>query len=64
MQFMQWRLVFRWDEAEGASISTTTVTSAVRRTMQTTKRKRATVREILIEEFMRPLGLIQGALES
>jgi len=30
--------------------------------MLTTKRKPATVGEILIEEFMQPLGLTQGAL--
>ena len=30
--------------------------------MLTTKRKPASVGEILIEEFMRPLGLTQGAL--
>lgn len=30
--------------------------------MLTTKRKPATVGEILVEEFMRPLGLTQGAL--
>lgn len=30
--------------------------------MLTTKRKAATVGEILVEEFMRPLGLTQGAL--
>jgi addiction module HigA family antidote len=30
--------------------------------MLTTKRKPATVGEILTEEFMRPLGLTQGAL--
>src|SRR5712691_1537147 len=34
----------------------------VRRTMLTTKRKPATVGEILIEEFMQPLGLTQAAL--
>ena len=32
--------------------------------MLTTKRKPATVGEILLEEFMEPLGLIQGALAS
>ena len=30
--------------------------------MLTTKRKPATVGEILVEEFMRPMGLTQGAL--
>ena len=30
--------------------------------MLTTKRKPATVGEILVEEFMRPLGLTQGDL--
>ncbi|MCW5770473.1 MAG: HigA family addiction module antidote protein [Rhodospirillaceae bacterium] len=30
--------------------------------MQTTKRKPVTVGEILVEEFMRPLGLTQAAL--
>jgi addiction module HigA family antidote len=30
--------------------------------MLTTKRRPATVGEILVEEFMRPLGLTQGAL--
>src|SRR5260370_7577995 len=34
----------------------------VRRTMLTTKRKPATVGEILIEEFMQPMGLTQAAL--
>src|SRR5580704_19727737 len=32
--------------------------------MLTTKRKPASVAEILIEEFMEPLGLTQGALAS
>ena len=44
------------------SISTTTATGEARRTMLTTKRKPASVGEILIEEFMQPLGLTQGAL--
>jgi addiction module HigA family antidote len=30
--------------------------------MLTTKRKAATIGEILVEEFMRPMGLTQGAL--
>jgi addiction module HigA family antidote len=30
--------------------------------MLTTKRKPATIGEILVEEFMQPLGLTQGAL--
>src|SRR6185312_11060388 len=34
----------------------------MRRTMQTTKRKPATVGEILVEEFMQPMGLTQAAL--
>src|SRR5580704_13619855 len=34
----------------------------MRRTMLTTKRKPATVGEILVEEFMRPMGLTQAAL--
>jgi addiction module HigA family antidote len=45
-----------------ASISTTTATGEVSRTMLTTKRKPVTVGEVLIEEFMQPLGLTQGAL--
>lgn len=32
--------------------------------MLTTKRKPASVGEILVEEFMRPLGLTQGALAA
>src|SRR3546814_18924549 len=43
-----------------ASISTTIATGEA--FMLTTKRKPATVGEILVEEFMRPLGLTQGAL--
>jgi antitoxin HigA-1 len=56
--------VFRWDggRGEAESISTTTATGEGRRTMLTTKRKPATVGEILIEEFMQPLRLTQGAL--
>src|SRR3984893_1738506 len=34
----------------------------MRRTMLTTKRKPATVGEILVEEFMQPMGLTQAAL--
>jgi addiction module HigA family antidote len=34
----------------------------MRRTMLTTERKPATVGEILVEEFMRPMGLTQAAL--
>lgn len=34
----------------------------MRRTMLMTKRKQATVGEILVEEFMQPLGLTQAAL--
>src|SRR5215813_12281877 len=34
----------------------------MRRSMLTTKRKPATAGEILIEEFMRPMGLTQAAL--
>src|SRR6266487_4099095 len=34
----------------------------VRQTMLTTKRKPATVAEILTDEFMGPMGLTQGAL--
>src|SRR3954466_12741175 len=34
----------------------------MRRAMLTTKRKPATVAEILIDEFMQPLGLTQAAL--
>jgi antitoxin HigA-1 len=45
-----------------ASISTIIATGEKRRAMVTTKRKPATVGEILIEEFMRPLGLTQSAL--
>jgi addiction module HigA family antidote len=40
----------------------TTVTDEARRTMLMTKRKPVTVGEILVEEFMRPLGLTQAAL--
>jgi addiction module HigA family antidote len=42
-----------------ASISTTTVTGEA---MLMTKRKPATVGEILVQEFMHPMGLSQGAL--
>src|SRR5947209_7192828 len=45
-----------------ASIWTTMATGEARRPMLTTKRKPATVGEILTEEFMRPLSLTQGAL--
>jgi addiction module HigA family antidote len=45
-----------------ASIWTTTTTGETRRTMLTTKRKPATVGEILVEEFMQPLRLTQAAL--
>jgi addiction module HigA family antidote len=41
------------------SISTTTVTGEI---MLMTKRKPATVGEILVQEFMQPMGLTQGAL--
>src|SRR5712671_7859865 len=43
-------------------IWTITVTDESEATMLTTKRKPATVGEILTEEFMEPLGLTQGAL--
>jgi addiction module HigA family antidote len=45
-----------------ASISMTTSAGEAGRTMLTTKRKPATVGEILVEEFMQPLGLTQAAL--
>jgi antitoxin HigA-1 len=44
------------------SISVTTATDESEATMLTTKRKPATVAEILVEEFMEPMGLTQGAL--
>ena len=34
----------------------------VRQAMLMTKRKPATIGEILVEEFMKPIGLTQGAL--
>src|SRR5215207_8837614 len=43
-------------------IWTITVTDESEATMLTTKRKPATVGEILTEEFMEPMGLTQGAL--
>jgi addiction module HigA family antidote len=43
-------------------IWTITVTDESETTMLTTKRKPATVGEILTEEFMQPLGLTQGTL--
>src|SRR6266568_8489183 len=43
-------------------IWTITVTDESEATMLTTKRKPATVAEILTEEFMEPMGLTQGAL--
>src|SRR5579883_2793928 len=45
-----------------ASIWMTTATGEARRTMLTTKRKPATIGEILTEEFIEPMGLTQGAL--
>ena len=60
----QWRLVFRWDggrgEADGRLSGRPQL--QMRRTMLTTKRKPATVGEILVEEFMQPMGLTQAAL--
>jgi antitoxin HigA-1 len=41
---------------------TTTVAGKARRPALTTKRKPATIGEILVEEFTQPLGLTQGAL--
>jgi addiction module HigA family antidote len=59
----QWRLTFRWDgergEADGICLDDHSESKA---TMLTTKRKPATVGEILTEEFMEPMGLTQGAL--
>jgi addiction module HigA family antidote len=43
-------------------IWTITATDESEATMLTTKRKPATVGEILTEEFMEPMGLTQGAL--
>jgi len=43
-----------------ASISTTAATDEA--PMMTTKRKPGTVGEILIEEFLQPMGLTQAAL--
>jgi addiction module HigA family antidote len=43
-------------------IWTITATDESEATMLTTKRKPATVGEILTEEFMQPMGLTQGAL--
>jgi addiction module HigA family antidote len=43
-------------------IWTITATDEAKRTMLTTKRKPATVGEVLTEEFTQPLGLTQGAL--
>src|SRR5487761_1336976 len=43
-------------------IWTITATDESEAKMLTTKRKPATVGEILIEEFMQPMGLTQGAL--
>jgi hypothetical protein len=44
------------------SISMTTATDESQEIMLTTKRKPATVAEILTEEFIGPMGLTQGAL--
>ncbi len=59
----RWRLVFRWDGSRGkpkASILTTTVTDEANMLM--TKRKPATAGDILVQEFMQPMGLTQSAL--
>jgi len=40
----------------------TTIAIGVRQAMLMAKRKPATAGEILVEEFMKPLGLTQGAL--
>ena len=60
----QWRLIFRWDGSRGEADRRLSRRPQlqVRRTMLTTKRKPATVGEILIEEFMQPMGLTQAAL--
>ncbi|HUC67199.1 MAG TPA: HigA family addiction module antitoxin [Stellaceae bacterium] len=60
----QWRLVFRWDGGRGEAKGRLSRRSQLqmRRTMLMTKRKPATVGEVLVEEFMRPMGLTQAAL--
>jgi antitoxin HigA-1 len=55
----QWRLVFRWNASGGEASE---VYLSVRRTMIMTKRKPATIGEILVEEFLVPLNLTQGDL--
>jgi addiction module HigA family antidote len=46
------------------SISTITAKDETRLNMLTTKRKPVSVGEILIEEFMQPVGLTQGGLAA
>ena len=43
-------------------ICISTITAAIEQSMLMTKRKPATIGEILTEEFMKPIGLTQGAL--
>ncbi len=47
-----------------AHIATTTAMDEVNQIMPTTKRKPATVGEILVEEFMQPMSLTQAALAA
>ena len=62
----QWRLVFRWDGGRGETSDIDLDDHSYRWkggiAMSMTKRKPTTVGEMLIEEFMEPLGLTQGAL--
>jgi antitoxin HigA-1 len=62
----QWRLVFRWDgtKAEAQDIYLDDHSYRWGEFMLMTKRKPATVGEILVEEFMAPLQLSQAALAA
>lgn len=61
----QWQLIFRWDGECGRLtefIWIITATDESEAKMLTTKRKPATVGEILTEEFMQPMSPTQSAL--
>ena len=58
----QWRLVFRCDGDRGERSLSRRSQLQMRHAMLMTKRKPATPGEILVEEFMKPIGLTQAAL--
>ena len=59
----QWRLIFQWVGAKGEATNIYHGSQlSMRQAMLMTKRKPATVTEILVEEFMAPMGLTQAGL--